>query len=180
MRLGIYYHVSPHLQSGGGAVFQETLLEEIKRVGKCHEVFLFSPTAPEELREDHGGIRFIALDAYKPGKLRKASKVLSRVTTFGSDNLSDKESAESSLLDRAARENKIDLLWFISIETEKVTVPYIATVWDLAHRTHPYFPEVSVTGWKWKDREQHYRELLPRAACIITGTSAGKEEIVRY
>jgi glycosyltransferase involved in cell wall biosynthesis len=39
---------------------------------------------------------------------------------------------------------------------------------------------VSVTGWKWGARERHYRELLPRAACVITGTEAGKKEIIHF
>jgi glycosyltransferase involved in cell wall biosynthesis len=59
-------------------------------------------------------------------------------------------------------------------------VPYIATVWDLEHRKQPYFPEVSTTGWSWSERETVFNALLPRASMIITGTQAGKDEIVHY
>jgi hypothetical protein len=54
------------------------------------------------------------------------------------------------------------------------------TVWDLEHRKQPYFPEVSVTGWTWEEREQIYRAVLPRASFIITGTQVGRDEIVHY
>jgi len=59
-------------------------------------------------------------------------------------------------------------------------IPFIATVWDLEHRKQPYFPEVSVTGWTWAQREQTYRAVLPRASFIVTGTQVGKNEIVHY
>jgi hypothetical protein len=58
--------------------------------------------------------------------------------------------------------------------TEPLSVPYIASVWDLEHRKQPYFPEVSTTGWTWSARENVYNALLPRASMVITGTQAGK------
>jgi hypothetical protein len=64
--------------------------------------------------------------------------------------------------------------------SEPLSIPYIATVWDLEHRKQPYFPEVSTTGWTWSARENVYKALLPRASMVITGTFAGKEEVVRY
>jgi glycosyltransferase involved in cell wall biosynthesis len=39
---------------------------------------------------------------------------------------------------------------------------------------------VSITGWDWERREQTYRSVLPRASFILTGTNAGKDEIVHY
>ena len=61
-----------------------------------------------------------------------------------------------------------------------LSIPFIVTVWDLEHRKQPYFPEVSVTGWTWDQREQIYRGVLPRASFIVTGTQVGKDEIVHY
>jgi len=59
-------------------------------------------------------------------------------------------------------------------------LPYISTVWDLEHRKQPYFPEVSVSGWTWSEREKYYAEVLPRASFVITGTQAGRDEIVHF
>jgi glycosyltransferase involved in cell wall biosynthesis len=74
----------------------------------------------------------------------------------------------------------IDVVWIMKPVSEPLSIPYIATVWDLEHRNQPYFPEVSSTGWTWSARENVYNALLPRASLIVTGTQAGKEEIVRY
>jgi glycosyltransferase involved in cell wall biosynthesis len=43
-----------------------------------------------------------------------------------------------------------------------------------------YFPEVSAKGWTFAARENVFIALLPRASMIITGTQAGKDEIVHY
>lgn len=180
MRIGIYYHAQIDRKTGGDAVFQETIVDEIRKTGSLHEVYLFSPIAPSDLPGDQKGIRFIKLAAERQGSWGEVTKVVQRLISYGADSLLDREFTHFSSLEKAVREHKIDLVWFISVWTEKVTVPYIATVWDLAHRVHPYFPEVSVSGWKWKLRERHYRELLPRAACVITGTEAGKKEIATY
>ena len=182
MRIGIYYHAQLDRKTGGDAAFQEIIVDEIRRIGRRHEVYLFSPTQPVDPYVEQEGIRFIKLDAdtQSTGKTGEVTKVMKRLISYGADWLLDREFTHFSSLEKAVLEHKIDLVWFVAIWTEKVTVPYIATVWDLAHRTHPYFPEVSVTGWKWKLRERLYRELLPRAACVITGTEVGKEEIIRY
>jgi glycosyltransferase involved in cell wall biosynthesis len=83
-------------------------------------------------------------------------------------------------LEAIARSERIDLMWLMEPWSEPLSVPYIATVWDLEHRKRPYFPEVSTTGWTWSARENVYNALLPRASMIVTGTQAGKEEVIRY
>jgi len=180
MKIGIYCHGQINLKAGGDAVFQDTIVEELMRTGTLHEIFLCSSSTPAALSENQKGIRFIKLAAEKPGSFREIKKVIKRFICYGADRLLDREFTHFSSLEKAVREHKLDLIWFISVWTEKVTVPYIATVWDLAHRVHPFFPEVSSIGWKWRLRERHYRELLPRAACVITGTEAGKKEIEKY
>jgi glycosyltransferase involved in cell wall biosynthesis len=83
-------------------------------------------------------------------------------------------------MDQWIRMERIDLIWFLAPPNAGASVPYITTVWDLQHRSTPYFPEVSVTGWDWEARERAYNSVLPRASLILTGTGAGKNEIVHY
>ena len=51
-------------------------------------------------------------------------------------------------INAAIFEHKIEMFWFLTLAFEPVNIPYIYTVFDLQHRLQPYFPEVSVTGWK--------------------------------
>jgi glycosyltransferase involved in cell wall biosynthesis len=87
---------------------------------------------------------------------------------------------EISPIERFIREFDIDVMWFLSQTNVPVSVPYMTTVWDLQHRRQPFFPEVSTTGWTWEARERAFRLSLPRASRVITGTQAGKTEILAF
>ena len=84
-----------------------------------------------------------------------------------------------SPLDHAVKQREIDLLWFPTPFAEHVDVPYIATVWDLEHRTHPYFPELGEHG-EWRARDSYYADTLRRATYVVTGTEVGRDEIARF
>lgn len=70
-------------------------------------------------------------------------------------------------------------MWFIVPLYMPVEVPFIFTMWDYAHRDHPYFPEVAQAG-EWEARENYYTGVLKKAAYILIGTEAGKEELAAY
>lgn len=73
---------------------------------------------------------------------------------------------------------KIDLIWVtIVLSNLDLRIPYVTTVWDLAHRYFPFFPEVSTEGWLWHEREAYYKAMLPRASFILTGSRQGAREI---
>ena len=61
-----------------------------------------------------------------------------------------------------------DFAWFLTPHWQSVDCPFAMTVWDLGHRTLAEFPEVSLSGWTWEQRENFYRSVLPRAALVIT------------
>jgi glycosyltransferase involved in cell wall biosynthesis len=76
-------------------------------------------------------------------------------------------------------DHKIEMAWSLGLDCPAMEVPYIATVWDLQHRVQPYYPEVSMEG-EWNNREKFYSEVLRRAAFIVTGTTAGQQEIKQF
>lgn len=82
-------------------------------------------------------------------------------------------------LDRLARTHGIDLLWFLGGPNYATDTPYIATVWDVQHLTHPWFPEVGADG-QWLHREQFLATFLRRASAVITGTRVGRDELIHY
>lgn len=60
-----------------------------------------------------------------------------------------------------------------------IPMPYLATVWDLQHRTHPYLPEMQRKG-EWLFREESTRPFLQQAARVVVGTRVGAAEITRF
>lgn len=72
---------------------------------------------------------------------------------------------------------KLDFLFFLGSSPMPLEIPYGVIVWDLQHRTHPWFPEL-IPGWKNRD---HLASLvLPRASIVITGTAEGRNQIVNF
>lgn len=82
-------------------------------------------------------------------------------------------------VERAARDAGAAMVWFPTGGSEAIDLPFAATVWDIQHRTHPWFPEVSSDGL-WRARDESSRELLGRAALVVCGTVAGAEQLERF
>jgi glycosyltransferase involved in cell wall biosynthesis len=71
---------------------------------------------------------------------------------------------------------KIDIVWSLRQGILTLDVPYIITLWDLAHRYQPFFPEVSSEN-EWDGREYAFSTQLRRATYVVTGTEVGKSQI---
>ena len=86
----------------------------------------------------------------------------------------------TSRLERQMASLGIDLVWIVAGRLQDTyEIPYVTTVWDIQHLTHPWFPEVSA-DWRWDHRELFLRRHLRRASSIILGTRVGRDELVRY
>jgi glycosyltransferase involved in cell wall biosynthesis len=149
-------------------------LAAIQAAHSRHEFIVFShpPIVAQKPKLPHSLISRVMERMNSLAKLGATAGLLRRAPPPAPERLSFEQ--------QSLRDTHVDVVWFLIPWARPVSVPYIATVWDLEHRKQPYFPEVSVTGWTWEMRERTYGNLLPRAARIITGTQAGKNEIVSF
>ena len=86
----------------------------------------------------------------------------------------------SGPIERAARAAGASAVWYVAGGAYEATdIPFVATVWDVQHRSHPWFPEVAAGG-AWDGRERSLRRFLHRASIVITGTRTGQEELATY
>lgn len=99
---------------------------------------------------------FLKIDLFLPRISRKLKKYLN--------------------IERKIENLQLDFVFFLGSSPFPLSVPYGVIVWDLQHRTHPWFPEVSTNGL-WESRDSLCRSVLPRASIIVTGTEQGKGEI---
>ncbi len=77
-------------------------------------------------------------------------------------------------------QHQIDLVWFTCPYFEPVEVPFATTVWDLGHRQMPWFPELSLSGWTFDEREHYYRSVLPRASLVVIGNATGARAVSSF
>lgn len=73
-------------------------------------------------------------------------------------------------LERAMRDRCVDLVYFVTPSPYALalrSLPYIFTVWDVCHRDHPEFPEVSAFGeFRW--RESIYSSAVSQSYLTVT------------
>ncbi len=77
------------------------------------------------------------------------------------------------------KENCEKILFISSEYREILKIPYIATVWDMQHETHPNFKEVSTFGRNLYKKTVN-NSFIRRASEVIVGTNTGKLEVKKY
>lgn len=172
MRVGVVVGFSSSME-GGGLTFVASLVDAILSCSSAHTFIVFDSQLGEsqERSRESRWEKFLQLASTGFGARRVVGSATRRMGLLSPD---------VSPLTKFIRASRIDVVWFLRPGNPPVSVPYIATVWDLQHRLQPFFPEVSSTGWTWGDRERAYRSCLPRASRIITGTQAGKDNIIDF
>ncbi len=153
---------------GGGFTFVEEVARALDRCPRppgLEVIVLSDSTPPGNLPSVR--IRSEGRLGRARRRLAKSSQKLSRVV------------GAAGPVESAARDAGASLVWFAAGGEEAIDLPFVATVWDLQHRTHPWFPEVSSDGL-WRARDDASRELLSRAAMVVCGTEAGASELDRF
>lgn len=187
MRIGVVVSEA-NPTTGGGFSFQHSILKALPSLNSQHQFIILSRAEGHDYLNDDG-IKVVGIhpnrkpwssdgDQYFP---LTCSRYIKFVKSAFFNRIKKTSSAQpDSLLARAVKYHRIDIVWFLSPDAESVPCPMFVTVWDLQHRCQPWFPEVNWTGWDWQSREDNYQFILPRATKVVTGTQVGKEEITRF
>ena len=165
MKIGVYMPRVPR-NEGGGLIFQSSILNVIHKYNGRHNFYIFCRIGafPESSLPTEC-VKHIFLEKDDSSMPLSEDRKSKRYYT--------------ALLNAAITEYEIDIMLFINpFSFLPVRIPYIYIVWDLQHRLQPYFPEVSAIGLDWDERENLYKQAIPKASYIITGNSIGKKEIV--
>lgn len=170
MNIGIFLgDFNPDL--GGSYTFQQSLATSLNTANHNHNFFVFYTGAKgREISSEK--VTYVSLSS----NAGRVLQFIRRKLYVPKDN----KSKIARILQKEINRYKIDMVWFTSHAFEMVDVPYICTVLDLEHRVHPFFPEVSVSGSLWENRERLFSTMIPRAAYVISGTQAGKQQIIDF
>jgi glycosyltransferase involved in cell wall biosynthesis len=165
-------------QVGGGHTLQADLLAALGEIAgeTPHRFVLVGP--PEHLEApgaagglDHVPVRYGLVDRGLSA-VERAARNVAGFARKGTAYVGDPR------LERAVTGARADCIWYPTPYAPVLDVPFVATVWDLAHRLQPHFPEVS-QGREWAGREAGFATTLRRAALIVTGTEQGRADIER-
>lgn len=168
MNIGVYLgDFTPDL--GGGFTLQDTILRSLEAAESRHRFFVFVRGGQGWTMPPSSRLTYVTLSEETGGL---GDKVRRRLRRDGRTH--------AGLLQKEADRCRIDLMWFMTHNFELLDIPFICTVLDLEHRVHPFFPEVSVTGSTWENREQLFSTMIPRAAYVISGTEAGRQQIIDF
>jgi glycosyltransferase involved in cell wall biosynthesis len=77
------------------------------------------------------------------------------------------------------KHNKIDLIYYLKPELDVLDYPFIATHWDIGHKSMDAFPEVVLHG-AYEKREKYYLYTLNKAFAIICESETGARELKRH
>ena len=160
MRIGIViFQDDP--QIGGGLTFVQEILEGLNR----------------QLTKSEHRFYLIGVEREKPAHLVHIN--LPWLGSYQAEMLPRPPASDFEYYPDVAKAN-LDLLCYLQPWMGQIRdIPYISTVWDLAHRVYPFFPEVSLYG-EFGRREDLFRRYLQRATYIITPNEAGKKEIIAF
>jgi glycosyltransferase involved in cell wall biosynthesis len=176
MKIGIVLDTKLH--SGGG--FQQSLnaIVQLRRI--CPEwlsIEVFTDAAANARHPSLAGIPVRLVGGGLGSRLRRALFVPAALDLFLA------RCKIATALERAMRARGVDMVYFTSPSPYALalrSLPYIFTVWDLCHRDHPEFPEVSANGeFSW--RENFYRNAINRSYLTLTDSEDLNHRIVdRY
>ncbi|MCR4740155.1 MAG: glycosyltransferase family 4 protein [Lachnospiraceae bacterium] len=181
MKIGIYLDDYAPGQ-GGASTLSDTIINEIKQdkdeyeyviiiKGSCRAPYKFTDKGITYLNLNRARLKYIFRS-----KLSELSQTGSRLKCRLADR--DPIGSTGSYWDIMCDREGLDLVWFATPAEERLSVPYISTVWDIGHRAAPYFPELSRPMVNWIRREKEYGDNLKRASYVITANETGKREII--
>lgn len=159
---------------GGGYTFQTDVFENLPHAIERtrHRFVAFCPPAWIERYANDPDFSQIEFAVLRKGSFaERVILSLREIIPWIGKYLSFRSRLESEIL-----KHGVQMAWIVGGYGNPLDIPYVATVWDLMHLTHPWFPEVS-SGAEWNRREIAFANLLRRATVIITGTKAGRDEI---
>jgi glycosyltransferase involved in cell wall biosynthesis len=178
MRVGLFRPVASE-RIGGGYTFEHEIFERLLECAPIskHEFVVFEALGGNEATSKIPNFKdalykrpFSAKQLYRNARsvFRTASSVPKPTYQWKDEGISDFLAGE-----------RIEFFINVSPNIAIVDVPFLAVVWDLQHRLHPFFPEVSSRG-EWQRRETFFSQVLRRAAYIVTGTDTNKKEVQMF
>ncbi|MEX2160740.1 MAG: glycosyltransferase family 1 protein [Anaerolineales bacterium] len=174
MKIGVYLD-SYRPEDGGAYTMQADILGALcKLADKSSHTFVLvsAPDKEIETQVRNAGLSWLPYRGLNLGEKIRGSLVRGFPSLRG-------RLRRQSAIEFQLRKVGVEFVWFLGPRPLEIDLPYLTIVLDLQHRKQPWFPEVS-ENIEWDTRERRLTPFLRRAAAIIAGTQAGKEEVIQF
>lgn len=86
---------------------------------------------------------------------------------------------ENDINYKLLRDNNVQIIYYpIQMQFHLDNYPFIATNWDIGHRSTYAFPEV--THLVFRERDNYCMNILPKALMVFCESISGKKELAKY
>lgn len=182
MKIGVWLNENCKPEVGGGYSYYDRLihgLDEYNFDNNIEIVFVKEGEDPVPLNKP-----CISLDNKNHTKISFVEKILIRIPLIRDRflrKINDRKKTDRQNLYLQTLENAGVKLLYYPIQTTCIlpSFPFIATNWDIGHRSTWAFPEVASEG-TFNNREYFYNNVLPRALMVVCESDAGRDELIRY
>jgi glycosyltransferase involved in cell wall biosynthesis len=189
LRIGVVVYHNTHETEGGGHSYYHKLLSHINEHTFSDQVeivnvVLYSRKVPATNFTKRSIFLKLAWGVSLKSLFKKTTRFLAGTDTKSSNAFyrffaSAIFSHNNTRVQKILAQNKIDLLYYLKPEYNVFEYPFIATNWDVAHKSILTFPEIS-SKMIFKDRENYYRYTLSKAFSIFCESEAGAKELKKY
>ncbi|TDH27833.1 glycosyltransferase family 1 protein [Segetibacter sp. 3557_3] len=189
IRVGVVIDAESVPTEGGGHAYYNRLLKGIndfsfnENVDIVNVVFYAGKVPELQLTKRSIYIKTgYGSKAKRPFRIRGfkyANLYLNKATSFLNFILHTFITNRNKKVERALRENGIDLLYYLKPRYAVLNFPFIATHWDIAHRSVYAFPEMIMNG-EYEAREEYYLYTLNKAMFILCESDTGAKELLNF
>lgn len=182
MKIGVWLNENYKPEAGGGYSYYDRLIHGFDAYNfdnNIEIVFVKEGDNPVRLNRP-----CISLDNKNHTKISFVEKILIRIPLIRDRflrKINDRKKMDRQNLYLQTLENAGVKLIYYPIQTTCIlpSFPFIATNWDIGHRSTWAFPEVASEG-SFNYREYFYNNVLPRALMVVCESDAGRDELIRY
>ncbi len=186
LRIGVFLEDGFKPTLGGGFSYYERLIQKIDDFvfDASIEVFFLSKStiSKENFKKK---ILEIPISKFRNQHWSFIYKFIFRIFSFSVlryfriqekiKNKIEKQIAKDSII--FLKQNKVDLVYYPTQNRYPMDYPFIATHWDLGHKTMFAFPEVTLHN-KFEKRENYHRVILQKAFAIFAESEQSKKELI--
>lgn len=189
LRVGVIVDQDYQPAEGGAYSYYNILLQGINNynfhpdIEIINVVFYNKSIPPSNLKKETIHIQAGYISHLKNTLKKKTSKYSTSFFTRQNPIFNYFATSEVNKTKRKAEQllkyNKIDLIYYLKPELDVLDYPFIATHWDIGHKSMDAFPEVSLHG-AYEKREKYYLYTLNKAFVIICESETGARQLKRY